>query len=138
MTERDRIILNKIFFAGSIAVFSIFFLLYKIRPEAVWGNHFKCIFKQITGLPCVLCGGTASIILILHGNIKAAFNANPLSVLLFFCATVSFIASFICLVTDSTKIWHIIPWKLFFYLLIIASGLSWTYKIYETIHSGTL
>ena len=39
----------------------------------------KCAFKTVTGLPCVTCGSTRSLIEFLHGHFLAALKWNPLA-----------------------------------------------------------
>ena len=41
-----------------------------------------CLFKEVTGLACPSCGTTRSLLLLFHGNISAAFMANPFGLLL--------------------------------------------------------
>jgi hypothetical protein len=40
-----------------------------------------CIFKQITGIPCLTCGGTRSIVALSNFEIYRAFLFNPLVML---------------------------------------------------------
>lgn len=42
-----------------------------------------CLFHQLTGLNCPLCGGQRMVWAILHGRFNEAFHHNPL----FFCLT---------------------------------------------------
>ena len=37
-----------------------------------------CVFHAITGLPCLTCGGTRAMRSLLAGDIRAAFEWNPL------------------------------------------------------------
>ena len=39
----------------------------------------KCAFKAVTGLPCVTCGSTRSLVELLHGHLLAAVRWNPLA-----------------------------------------------------------
>lgn len=39
----------------------------------------KCPFLAVTGLPCLTCGATRSVIALLHGNFLAAVGWNPLA-----------------------------------------------------------
>jgi Protein of unknown function (DUF2752) len=43
-----------------------------------------CAFHHFTGLPCVTCGATRSVIAFFHGNIWSAWKWNPL-VFVFLC-----------------------------------------------------
>jgi hypothetical protein len=38
----------------------------------------RCVFHDLTGLPCVMCGMTRSAIQFLHGHFFAALKWNPL------------------------------------------------------------
>lgn len=40
-----------------------------------------CPFKQLTGLPCVLCGGTRTLCALTRGRWGVAFGLNPLAAL---------------------------------------------------------
>lgn len=48
-----------------------------------------CAFRALTGLPCVTCGATRSLIQLLHGHFLAAWTLNPLAFLAL-CATAAF------------------------------------------------
>ena len=43
-------------------------------------NFDVCFFKNLTGLPCLSCGTTRSIIQTLQGHFLAAFFINPLGI----------------------------------------------------------
>ena len=38
----------------------------------------RCVFHDLTGLPCITCGATRSAIQFLHGHFLAAWKWNPL------------------------------------------------------------
>jgi hypothetical protein len=38
----------------------------------------RCLFRALTGYPCVTCGATRSAIEFFHGHFPAAWNLNPL------------------------------------------------------------
>ena len=38
----------------------------------------RCLFRALTGHPCVTCGATRSAIEFLHGKFPAAWNLNPM------------------------------------------------------------
>ncbi len=55
-----------------------------------------CPFRALTGLDCPGCGTTRALHQLLHGNVVAAFELNPLTILLLpvlVCALVSFTRS---------------------------------------------
>jgi hypothetical protein len=37
-----------------------------------------CPFREITGIPCVGCGGTRAMLALARGDLQAAFSWNPL------------------------------------------------------------
>jgi hypothetical protein len=37
-----------------------------------------CPLRMLTGIPCPTCGGTESLMEILHGSLSGAFRANPM------------------------------------------------------------
>jgi hypothetical protein len=37
-----------------------------------------CFFREITGLPCLTCGGTRAVLALLAGDLGGALHANPL------------------------------------------------------------
>jgi Protein of unknown function (DUF2752) len=41
-----------------------------------------CLFREVTGIPCPLCGGTTAAVRLGHGNMTGAFGASPLAVAL--------------------------------------------------------
>src|SRR6266699_3615447 len=49
----------------------------------------RCVFHELTGLPCVTCGMTRSAIQFFHGHFVAALRWNPL-VFAFLCGVTAF------------------------------------------------
>ena len=43
----------------------------------VTGHGIPCFFRLVTGLKCPGCGITTMLLALLHGNVRAAFYANP-------------------------------------------------------------
>ena len=41
-----------------------------------------CVFRSFTGIPCPTCGTTRAATAFLHGNLAAAFTANPLAAIM--------------------------------------------------------
>lgn len=60
------------FFAGGVALS----LLY-----ATTGIGLPCPFRAVTGWDCPLCGGTRMGEALLHGDVRAAFEFNPLALI---------------------------------------------------------
>jgi hypothetical protein len=52
-----------------------------------------CSFRQLTGLPCPTCGATRSALSLLHGNLAAAWQRNPL---MFVCYAGALILDLYC------------------------------------------
>jgi Protein of unknown function (DUF2752) len=61
-----------VFFAGGVALS----LLY-----ATTGIGLPCPFRAVTGWDCPLCGGTRMGEALLHGDVGAAFEFNPLALI---------------------------------------------------------
>lgn len=38
-----------------------------------------CVFKGLTGIPCLTCGSTRSLMYLSHGDFLSAFGMNPLA-----------------------------------------------------------
>lgn len=49
----------------------------------------RCVFHELTGLPCVTCGMTRSAIQFFRGNFLAALRWNPL-IFAFLCGVMAF------------------------------------------------
>lgn len=62
--------------AAGIATFLVVFAM---MPRPALGILPPCTFKNLTGLPCALCGGTRSAQAFLHGDVSSALYLNPLS-----------------------------------------------------------
>jgi len=55
---------------GSLALAAVWFALGLPWP--------RCVFHELTGLPCVTCGMTRSVIAFFHGHFVVAMKWNPL------------------------------------------------------------
>jgi hypothetical protein len=60
------------FFAGGLALSGVY---------ATTGLGLTCPFRTLTGWDCPLCGGTRMGAALLHGEVAAAFLANPLALI---------------------------------------------------------
>ena len=49
----------------------------------------RCVFHELTGLPCATCGATRSAIQFFHGHFLAAWGWNPL-IFVFLCGVTVF------------------------------------------------
>ena len=50
--------------------------LYALETQTL-GLFVPCPFHRLTGLKCPACGITTAILALLHGDVRAAFAANP-------------------------------------------------------------
>jgi Protein of unknown function (DUF2752) len=66
---------------GSLILAALWFMLGLPWP--------RCIFHELTRLPCVTCGMTRSAIAFFHGHFLAALRWNPL-VFVFLCGVTAF------------------------------------------------
>jgi hypothetical protein len=63
-----------------------------------------CVFKGLTGIPCLTCGSTRSVVHLSHGDILAAFGMNPLMTLCLIAAMLYFIYSLLSAAFDLPRI----------------------------------
>ena len=93
----------------------------------------RCVFHELTGLPCVTCGMTRSVIAFFHGHFFAALKWNPL-VFMALCSVTAFdlYASFV-LVTRAPRLrfYFSTPTAKTFVRVSIVSALAlnWTYLL---------
>jgi Protein of unknown function (DUF2752) len=81
---------------GSFAVAAIWFAVGLPWP--------RCVFHELTGLPCVTCGMTRCAIQFFHGHFFAALKWNPL-VFAFLCGVTAFdLYAFVVLVTRAPRL----------------------------------
>src|SRR3990172_7447053 len=52
-----------------------------------------CVFKELTGIPCLTCGSTRAVVHLSHGDILSAFVMNPMTTLCLMSAVLYFIYS---------------------------------------------
>jgi hypothetical protein len=63
-----------------------------------------CVFKALTGIPCLTCGSTRSVVHLSHGDILSAFALNPLTTLCLISAILYLIYSLISAAFDLPRI----------------------------------
>jgi hypothetical protein len=56
---------------SSLAMAALWFALHLPWP--------RCVFHELTGLPCLTCGATRATMQFLHGNFLVALKWNPLA-----------------------------------------------------------
>lgn len=69
--QRQLALLWGVAAVGSVALRPLWLALAPFAPA--------CPFRALTGVPCPTCGTTHAAVAILHGEIGAAFAANPLA-----------------------------------------------------------
>ncbi len=69
-TETDHELVWLIFSVGSLALAASWFALGLPWP--------RCVFHELTGLPCMTCGMTRCAVQFFHGHLLAAMKWNPL------------------------------------------------------------
>lgn len=65
----------------AVIVLIVCAVFYFIFDPMRWSFMPQCIFHKVTGLQCVGCGSQRMLHALLHGNLKAAFEANALALL---------------------------------------------------------
>jgi hypothetical protein len=77
-TERqDRLVLASVFLLGVAGM-----ILLRVSDPATSGIFPPCPFRYLTGWYCPGCGSLRAIHQLLHGNLRAAWAMNPLTVVL--------------------------------------------------------
>ena len=74
----------------------------RLQPILSFAPH--CVFKGLTGIPCLTCGSTRSVVHLSHGDILSAFAMNPLTTLCLISAVLYFFYSLISAATDLPRI----------------------------------
>jgi hypothetical protein len=93
----------------------------------------RCVFHELTGLPCMTCGMTRSAIRFFHGDFLAASQWNPL-VFAALCGLSIFNAyAFIVSATRAPRLrialWTRAEKKYARIIVITALGLNWVYLL---------
>lgn len=93
-------------------------------PIAQWAaEHIvMCVFHKTTGLYCLGCGGTRSIMALLHGNIPLAFRNNPLGPALVVLLLLWYIEKSAEALGKPVKL---IPRKFAFWMVLLALVFIW-------------
>jgi hypothetical protein len=63
-------------------VIALSFAMTALKSSGLWVS-IPCLFKKVTGLPCLTCGLTRSFSLTAHGQFAAAFRMHLLGPILF-------------------------------------------------------
>ncbi|MEI6219564.1 MAG: DUF2752 domain-containing protein [bacterium] len=132
-TGSSKIPLDIILACGALAVL---FLSMAISPDHLPAIQL-CMFRHWTGLPCPGCGITRAFCAIGHGELRAAWDYNPLS-LPFYAAAIGLL--FLPLIRwKLPDLWNRL--NIFFWLargavlLVIAMCMFGIARIFELLHS---
>jgi len=93
----------------------------------------RCLFHDLTGLPCITCGATRSAIQLFHGHFIAAWRWNP-AVFVALCALSIFSAyAFVALVWRAPRVrieFQTTAERKYARILVIAAlALNWVYLL---------
>jgi uncharacterized protein DUF2752 len=93
----------------------------------------RCLFRALTGLPCVSCGLTRCTIAFLHGNFSTAWQWNPAGFLVV-CALIVFDLYALIVVVGRTARLRIVDWtvrekRVTRIAIICLLALNWIYLL---------
>jgi hypothetical protein len=92
----------------------------------------RCVFHELTGLPCATCGATRSAIQFFRGHFLAAWRWNPLIFMFLLGLTVFDIYAFFTLVTRAPRLrvaFRQMEKKYARGVVIAAFALNWIYLL---------
>jgi hypothetical protein len=110
---------------SSLAMAALWFALHLPWP--------RCVFHELTGLPCLTCGATRAAMQFFHGNFRVALKWNPLAFAGLCAVSVFDLYAAIVLATHAPR-WRIVYLttfeKRFARMLVVAlSLLNWVYLL---------
>jgi hypothetical protein len=93
----------------------------------------RCLFRALTGLPCVSCGATRAAISFFQGNLSTAWHWNPLAFAAF-CALIVFNLYAVIVIVGRTARLRIVEWtarerNVARMLIISLVALNWIYLL---------
>jgi hypothetical protein len=97
-------------------------------PLGLIGKFHTCMFRHLTGYPCMFCGMTRAFLLMAHGDIAGAWQISPLGVPLFLVLLAALGWGLACLVTGKRLLIRL-PWRWVcagFAVLVLA---NWFYRL---------
>lgn len=103
-------------------------LVAAVVPLALIGQFHVCLFRRLTGHPCMFCGLTRAFIAMAHGDISTAWHMAPIGVPLFFVTNAVLLWSTACLLTGRPlKIQ--LPWRWILPVSAILLLANWIYRL---------
>lgn len=120
--------------AGLISLLIVVALSARIpRPDSF---TMPCGFHALTGLPCLLCGGTRAIRSVLNGQWEMALYLNPIAYPAVFAALV-LVLVYLCEAVLGIGLWSPGPWfqrlRRLAPLLIVAGLAWWTWHVVSAL-----
>lgn len=105
---------------GILSVIGFFAWLPKNSPIGLPGS--VCLFREVTGLPCALCGGTRAAKAALHGDFHRALHINAIAL----PALALLILIALIIIIEASLGRALLNWRVFFvrYRIIFPIGLA--------------
>lgn len=111
------------------AVAALTILFFKTAEYEVSKAFPDCMLRTVTGLRCVLCGGTRCVREILKGDLATAFYYNPYVVVCAFAAVKWYIRLIVSIFQKEYKPLRIRKWHL--WAALISMLLFWVVRNFE-------
>jgi hypothetical protein len=93
----------------------------------------RCVFHDLTGLPCLTCGATRSTIEFLHGHFIAALGWNPLAFVALCALSVfdAYAVAVLIMQSPRLRIAHFTSGEKIFVRTLVAAllAINWTYLL---------
>lgn len=86
-----------------------------------------CLFRRLTGFPCLCCGTTRACLAILRGDVVGALTYNPLAV------AIIFLGPFVVWLMTLRKTWPRAVVVTAMALAWIAVALDWVYLLFRDL-----
>jgi hypothetical protein len=93
----------------------------------------KCLFHAVTGLPCLTCGSTRSMLEILRGDFLGAIRWNPLAFIAFCTLVIFDLYAVVTLAGGTARVriveWTLVEKKAARITAVVVLVLNWAYLI---------
>ncbi len=103
-------------------------LLVTVVPLELMGKFHTCLFRHLTGYPCMFCGMTRAFVLMAHGDVAGAWHMSPLGVPLFLLLPVALGWGLAGLITGRRLLLRL-PWRWAFAGLVVLVLANWLYRL---------